>query len=422
MKYLFLDTNIYLHYFDIEQINWIDIIEDTEFAIVVPRIVIREIDHHKDQSRGKIQKRAKNVSAKFSQAFLDNVCSKYQLIDCKDPANSYFDGSKFNININDDWIILSAIHSGYEYSDIIIISSDNNLLLKAKENNLNFKRIPDKYLLKEELSDEEKEIKNLKAEIEKYKNRQPKISIMLDSGAAKMVFKKPKERDLEKELSIYMEQLKKQNPYLQNKEMDLYKTLGFSLYNSHLTQIYTQEQIGKYNTELDDFFKETEAYKRFLLQQEILNERFKEISFHVLNDGTAQTGDMNIFIEFPENIKLYNRKCKTSRDGIAPIKSELPPYGMDRKILYSIEFNKHIAPFGRGGIPQIYCWDINETIDDREFKFQHSNLNHKMVLTLNIEDSIYIDTGACDNFRIKWCVIDSKLIEPVHGILNIIIE
>ena len=95
---------------------------------------------------------------------------------------------------------------------------------------------------------------------------------------------------------------------------------------------------------------------------------------------------------------------------------------MDRKILYSIEFNKHIAPFGRGGIPQIYCWDINETIDDREFKFQHSNLNHKMVLTLNIEDSIYIDTGACDNFRIKWCVIDSKLIEPVHGILNIIIE
>ena len=177
------------------------------------------------------------------------------------------------------------------------------MLLKAKENNLNFKRIPDKYLLKEELSDEEKEIKNLKAEIEKYKNRQPKISIMLDSGAAKMVFKKPKERDLEKELSIYMEQLKKQNPYLQNKEMDLYKTLGFSLYNSHLTQIYTQEQIDKYNTELDDFFKETEAYKRFLLQQEILNERFKEISFHVLNDGTAQTGDMNIFIEFPENIQ-----------------------------------------------------------------------------------------------------------------------
>jgi rRNA-processing protein FCF1 len=64
MKYLFLDTNVYLHYMDFEQIDWKELI-DSDFTIVVPPIVIREIDKHKDNNRGKIQSKAKAVSKKF---------------------------------------------------------------------------------------------------------------------------------------------------------------------------------------------------------------------------------------------------------------------------------------------------------------------------------------------------------------------
>lgn len=39
-----------------------------------------------------------------------------------------------------------------------MISSDNNLLLKAKENGLVHRKMPETYLIKEELSEEEKEI------------------------------------------------------------------------------------------------------------------------------------------------------------------------------------------------------------------------------------------------------------------------
>ena len=35
MKYLLLDTNIYLHYIDFEQIDWGTIIGDKEYEIVV---------------------------------------------------------------------------------------------------------------------------------------------------------------------------------------------------------------------------------------------------------------------------------------------------------------------------------------------------------------------------------------------------
>lgn len=43
MKYLFLDTNIFLHFVDFEQIPWADLIGDSEITIVVSDIVAQEL-------------------------------------------------------------------------------------------------------------------------------------------------------------------------------------------------------------------------------------------------------------------------------------------------------------------------------------------------------------------------------------------
>ena len=71
MKYLVLDTNVYLHYKDFEQVDWKTLMAD-DVTICVPFVVLSEIDKHKDQSRGKIQKRAKKLSSRFSEVFLRN--------------------------------------------------------------------------------------------------------------------------------------------------------------------------------------------------------------------------------------------------------------------------------------------------------------------------------------------------------------
>ena len=71
MKYVFLDTNVFLQFKDFEQIHWSELIRDNDFTIVVPHVVSREIDKHKDSARGKVQKRAKKVSRKQASAFLD---------------------------------------------------------------------------------------------------------------------------------------------------------------------------------------------------------------------------------------------------------------------------------------------------------------------------------------------------------------
>jgi hypothetical protein len=43
MKYLVIDTNIYIHYADYEQMRWEDIFND-DVSIIIPPKVQREID------------------------------------------------------------------------------------------------------------------------------------------------------------------------------------------------------------------------------------------------------------------------------------------------------------------------------------------------------------------------------------------
>ena len=420
MKYLILDTNIYIHFIDFEQIDWMRIFNDN-ICIVIPPKVQREIDKLKDQSTSpKKRKKAKQASAKIADYLLNDKSGKYQVKTCKDPRASEFDEDIFNKDVADNWILLSAIRlKNEENIEVILVAADNGILVKAKQVGLNYYQMPDKYKLKEELSDEEKEINNLKAELDKYKNRLPKPCITFANEQERIVFKKPSKRIVEEELKLYMDNLKIENPFQKYEEIDTYNLLGNLSLNSML---YTDEQIEKYNTELEEYFEECEKYQSFVIQKNILDERFKEITFELHNDGSAQTGDMNIFIRFPHDIKLYNKNCKIKKDKEEPIKPELRFGVLDRKLLKSMRFNEWVDPFKGTGIPQIYCWNVEDILNVNEFNFKETKMNHNIYRILEIPDSLYIDISSCHSFSVDWFIVDSKLIDGIKGSLNIIIQ
>ena len=121
MKYLILDTNVFLHYKDFEQIDWKSIVGD-DVTICVTQVVLGEIDKHKDQSRGRIQKRAKKISSRFSEIFLQDLSSQLNVEVMGNPPSSAFNDEQYHKDINDDWIILSALHSDHPDEDIMIAS------------------------------------------------------------------------------------------------------------------------------------------------------------------------------------------------------------------------------------------------------------------------------------------------------------
>ena len=86
MKYLFLDTNIYLHYQDFLQIPWNKVLEiDEECTVVVVPKVHAELDEKKDSAKGRIQRRAKKISSKLYEILMKHETTKIPVVRCKAP-------------------------------------------------------------------------------------------------------------------------------------------------------------------------------------------------------------------------------------------------------------------------------------------------------------------------------------------------
>lgn len=426
MKYLLLDTNIYLHYIDFEQIDWATIINDDNFAIIVPFTVIKEIDKHKDGPKSKIKTRAKTISSKFGSYFLDeNHNSKINLIPLNEPSNEILTLHNLNHAISDDVIIGSAL--AFEHKEnVTVISHDNTLLIKAKKYGLNFiAKMPDKYLVSEEKSEEEKEYERCRKELEQLKNRQPKPHITFENDMNELRFHQTQTTDINTELNEIVTKIKNEHPHINRpsttEELDTKGAFQLEkitqIFTTLQNSIYTDQQLKEHNKELDKFYAHCEKYYRFKLESELLEKQFQELRFNIANTGTAETGEMTITLEFPEHVKLYNKKSKRYMNDIQP---KAPIIGCLFSEYNQETFNKYISPINGLNIPQIKCWDTAKYLSKQNITITTKSLIHNVYRLLNIDNSIYLDIRQCGNFSIKWHICAAGCIAPQSGTLNVI--
>lgn len=415
MKYLVLDTNVYLHFNHFEQIDWKSLFND-DVTICVPQRVLTEIDKHKDQGRGKIQKRAKMLSARFYEIFLEGATPQVPVIDMANPPAQAFDDPQYHQEISDDWIILSALHSSISNADIVIVGYDNGILLKAKQHGLGFFKMPDSLLLAEEPSEEEKEIKRLSQQLAKYENRLPKPLVEFENETPLLTINKPQFIDIEKQLEEFETEIRCSHPYQSLKEDpddDFAFAMNKLLQISHSTLAQKQE----YNKELDYYIKEKLNLKRHQLESQFMEQRFVKLTFWLSNGGTSALGNTMVILSFPPEVAVYNQNSKVI------VRCENPKEPILKNNWNAL--NAHlmgIATITHKQKEDVVIWDARKKLSQKEFKYQSAHLLHTMRYPLQGKDDIYIDIATCGNFTIDWTVIDSELIEPVKGQLHVVIK
>ena len=412
MKYLVLDTNVYLHYKDFEQVDWKTLVGD-DVTICVPMVVLSEIDKHKDQSRGKIQKRAKKLSSRFSEVFLQGTTANITLKEMDNPPSTAFDDTQFHKDINDDWIILSALHSTYAPSTLVIVSGDNGILMKAKRFGLGFFKMPDDLHLSEELSEEEKEIKKLKEQLAKHEARLPKPMVQFKNQTDRLVIDKPVFVNLGKEIETYKTQLKAKYPY-KSTSIESYGKQGQAIRVSSNLDYSIIRYREEYNEELDDFFEKKITLKQCELLKQLSDQRFVRIDFWLGNTGTSSLGDTMVFVTFPSDVLVYDENSKR----VFHLEDPKEPK------LKNSDTKSFVFPIYSSGktYKDIIIWDIEKPVENHEFKYQSNKLIHNLCEPLGSEKPVYVDITKCGNFTIKWTVFDSKLIEPVSGKLHVIVQ
>ena len=414
MKYLFLDTNIFLHFQNFEQIPWQKLIGDADFKIIVSDIVAEEIDKHKDSARGKIQRRAKVISKLFGDVFLEGKSSSVSLEYCMSYPEKLTDEekAKFNPSSQDDQILMGILASDYPKENIVVVSYDNPILIKAKAHGLQFLKMPDEYLLKEELSEEEKELERCKKEIAAYKNRISKPVLLVNKEKKCLKIRRPPIIDIEKEVKVHMQEIRSQHPYkaLPSLTKDT-QPFEYSL-------IIDTEGIKNYNTFLDSYYEREEKYWRIMLRKKMLDKRMLELSFSLGNEGTDETRNVNIFVHFPNGIKLYTDKSKKKVDIDKPMTPpEYSPF-LDPRLNGSMQM---MSPSSYRG-NYVRMWNLDADTDKRVFTCITSAVNHHVVHSLKEEESLYIDIETCGNFQIQYHIIDSKHIDSIDGVINVVVE
>ena len=388
--FVVLDTNIYLHFKSFEEIPWKDELGYDDITILVPSVVVEEVDRKKDNERGKVQKRARAVSRRLGELLIDEKPGKYPLVFVESPYVTEEERRQFLLDRNDNLILYSVEKAGYETKDVCIVSSDTGMLIRAKQKGFRWLRLDEKYRLSDELTKEEKEGKEAKAELERLRNRHPAPQLVFAGCSSHLQITRPEKRDIDALIAQRMNEIREQWPRMTPENvMDLVK--GYPI------RTVPQSRMDEYNLLLDDFLRQSETKIRLEIARDELKHRMVLVPIHLSNLGTAATGKTNIFLTIQEGIQIY---CDEKK----------------RKFTYEKPNPPSLFPEVRGVDSVIEIWDL----DKYEKKFDFSVAAEPLTHNLGCEVfTFFVDSAKCPNFKILWRIADSELPDLVTGVLNV---
>lgn len=417
MVYLFLDTNSFIEFQPFESINWSEVCGNSEYTIVISPIVIREINKHKDNSRGRKRERARKARKRITEIAKDTVPSRLKIVFCKDPSKAAFENPQFNKEIADDWLIFSALEYNAEIDNKLIITNDTGIYLVAKEFGIKAVEIPEKYLAPSDPTDEEIKIKELQRRITEYEDALPHVVLSFNGGRSSLNLSKVEVPTFEGRTESYAEELRAKYPY---KHKDIQNPLNLFQMPDIL---HSEKDYENYNALIEPYI-ENEPHNMVLRDMaEFVNNSVIPIHFELNNEGKTPSGSLCVRLKFSNNATILNYDCSRTkfklRDTEEPIlKSALIP---------SFDPNM-FAPIGTYyNIPtkpnSVTIWDLEKAINTTEsFLFDNNPVIQNMPPATFAENEFYVYLGLEQEFEIFWEVIDPKLPEKIKGTLHVSIK
>jgi hypothetical protein len=273
------------------------------------------------------------------------------------------------------------------------------MLLRAKQQGFRIYQLDDKYLLKEELSKEEKEAKAAITELTRLKNRLPEPKLIFGDTDNHIQIRRVAAYDIEQEVQKRMNELRSRWP--EKTIEDEQEIILGQVYNR-----VSQEMILQYNISRNKFIEQTEKKIRLEAERDELERRMRKVTVSVYNSGHATTGMMNIFVDIPDGIRLYGSNSRKKVEYDEP--STPNYYGLKQIPRFNVMYGYYK--------PSVTMWDVDDYIKKRQLKETAEPLTHTLLHEIF---TFYLDCATCPNFGLKWYIADAALPEPVEGVLNV---
>lgn len=438
MKYIFLDTNIFLHFKFFDQIKWNEIVNDN-FTIMLAPTVIDELDKHKRNTNSKIANRAKKVLNKIDQILETEGVKPYPIeyISQKPKSTTL---SKFNLQREeqDDCIIATILEfrEEDESREINFITNDTGPKLKSKSYGIQTIKLADEFLMPQEKSEEEKQLAHLILENNNLKNKIPKINLTFDGGelVLKYHFEEFKiDRRLFVNDQYDMEKMRlkpildrnsdSEESVMKNNEnlTPLQRAINSANMNLGFNRL-SKEQIESYNKELQNYYSEYLQYLSEKYEHEQYLSLIFPITLELSSIGNVPAEDIDIWLHFPDGFTLYSYKDRLT-EPIAPIEPYLPKNMFDFPRINFIDLyspsnintqnNIHLDDFSTSGIP-----DIKKT-NSYEVEYFFRSLKHNQSIRLSSLIVEFPSFSEIKSFSIDYKIMISNIPNLIEGKLNV---
>jgi hypothetical protein len=391
--------------------------------------VLNELDQKKYSAYDiNISHRAQKIISKISEITTSievNSINKNLGFMCisKEPSIDW-EKEGLSPQIPDDRIIASILEQKNNFKNLLLITSDIGLKLKASRKEIRCISLPDKYLLKIKKDKKQEEIEKLKNKITILENRLPilKLKILADNELSEFIkislkkYTSPSEEEILKKVESIKNELKYEPSVRTNGSLI---TL-LSFFNN-----VSENEIKRYEKGLDEYIKEMSKYYREEAKNKEFQSRLIELKFVIINIGNQPAEDIDIFIYFPDGSTLFS-------------KDELPqePEEPGKPILPRTQ-QELISRLAHFSIPNISIPNVSSIIpnisrnlssgpkirktNSYEVRYDVSKLKHTIQFYL---EPIYILFESIDlarSFKISYSILADNLPEPSNGDLNIVI-
>jgi rRNA-processing protein FCF1 len=443
-KAVFLDTQIYLHYQPFDQVNWLDVLKVSEVIIVIPPIVVRELNKHKElHPRPRVKKRAgqvlKRLFSLFESAPRTHLCDNVEVwFEDRDPTID-FAAFQLSRDIQDDNLIASIIMFRNENpeTEVVLVTSDVGLTLMAKANRLGIPtiRLPDRHKLPEEPDPEQARIKELEKELRELKLQVPQLSLVFEGGRQHAVFTLPHPIEpTQDELESAVKRIKQLHPKMEHQSQQIRKlpehlasmAEAFASLNASFGNTIPPEDIDNYNTSLDKFYQAYGEYLKRNVRHQNLKRRAIELDIFVTNDGSAPAEDIDVFMHFPDGFRLTDTEgfptSPRSPKPPPPPKTQMqklheafsvPPAIVPSLTSYTSDLVLPATNVSALNIKQTGSYDVN---------FHVQKVKHKLQEPAEPLYVIFESFEAAQSFHIDYQILAANVANEVVGQLHVVIE
>lgn len=437
MKYIFLDTNIFLHFKFFDQIKWNETVKD-EFKIMLIPTVIDELDKHKRNTNSKIANRAKKVLNKIDQMLEEGVPSYPIEYLSQKPDNSTL--SKFNLQREeqDDCIIATILEFKEKNNgkEIIFITNDTGPKLKSKSYGIQTIKLTDEYLMPNEKTEEEKQVASLIVENNNLKNKIPKVNLTFAQG--EVVLKHHFEKHKIDRQSFVNDQYDREKVRLvpipeRNADSEIARLVNFenmtplqkALNNASLNLGFnrlSQEQIDAYNKDLRNYYSNYLQYLCDKYEYEQYLSLIFPINFELSNTGNVPAEDIDVWLHFPDGFALYNLK-ESRNEPIPPVEPYRPKNMFDYPRinfmdLYPPSNIKSISNIQRSKYSDSGVPNIRQT-NSYEVEYRFESLKHNQALKLSTLIVEFSSFSQIKSFSIDYKIMVGNIPNLLEGKLNI---